>query len=221
MTIRHHPRDETLLAYAAGTLAPALSAVVACHLALCAKCRAETRRMEAIGGALLKAAAAAELSGKALDRAVSRAAQIPGGDEQREAKAPAAPTRPSILPQPLASHLRMGIDDIPWKQLTPGVEQFKIKTPRRGGDLRILRVQPGRKLLRHGHYGSELTLVLAGAYSDETGAYHAGEVVDLDETIEHRPRAIGDEPCICIIAGESHPRYKTFMLRLLRPFFGY
>jgi putative transcriptional regulator len=220
MTIRHHPRDETLLAYAAGTLASALSAVVASHLALCSKCRVETRRMEAIGGALLKAAAEAGLSPKALDGAVSRAAEIPAVDEpQREA--PAVAARPSVLPQPLASYMRMGVDDIPWKELTPGIEQFKIKMPRHGGDLRILRVQPGMKLLRHGHYGSELTLVLAGAYSDETGAYHAGEVVNLDETIEHRPRAIGDEPCICVIGGESHPRYKTFTLRLLRPFFGY
>lgn len=220
MTIRHHPRDETLLAYAAGSLVPALSAVVACHLALCRKCRAETRRMEAIGGALLKAAAQAELSANAADRAVSCMAQMPEDAAPRH-EPPAAPARPSVLPEPLADHLGMGIDDIPWKQLTPGIEQFKVKMPRRGGDLRILRVQPGLKLLRHGHYGSELTLVLAGAYTDETGEYHAGEVADLDEDIEHRPRVIGGEPCICIIAGETHPRYKTFMLRLLRPIFGY
>lgn len=217
MTIRHHPRDDTLLAYAAGTLVPALSAVVACHLALCPRCRSETGRMEAIGGALLEAAAEdAALGGKALDRAVSRiTASAP------RAERPARRAPPSILPGPLAGHLGKGIDDIPWKQLKPGIEQFKIKMPRRGGDLRILRVQPGLKLLRHGHYGSELTLVLSGAYSDETGTYHAGEVADLDEDVEHRPQVIGDKPCICIIGGETHPRYKTFMLRLLRPIFGY
>ena len=87
--------------------------------------------------------------------------------------------------------------------------------------MRLLRVQPGLKLLRHGHYGAELTLVLKGAYTDETGDYRVGEVADLDEDIEHRPRVLGDEECICIISGETYPRYKTLSVRLLRPFFGY
>ena len=87
--------------------------------------------------------------------------------------------------------------------------------------MRLLRVQPGLKLLHHGHYGAELTLVLKGAYTDETGDYHVGEVADLDENIEHRPRVLGDEECICVISGETYPRYKTLTLRLLRPFFGY
>jgi putative transcriptional regulator len=220
MTIRHHPRDETLLAYAAGTLVPALSAVVACHLTLCRECRAQARLMEAIGGALLKSVAAAEMSGRALERTASRLEPEPDSP-QPGGKLPPSAHAPSLLPAPLARHLGMGMDDIPWKRLAPGVEQFKIRMPRRGGDLRLVRVEPGLKLLRHGHYGTELTLVLAGAYSDETGEYRAGELADLDEHIEHRPRAIGDEPCICIIAGETHPRYKTLTLRLLRPIFGY
>jgi putative transcriptional regulator len=221
MTIRHHPRSETLLAHAAGTLAPALSAVVASHVELCPQCRAEIGLMTRIGGALLQQAPDAELSGKAVERAAIRLAQTPETVRTDQAAAQADTSSASVLPRPLARHLRLEIGDIPWKKLAPGIEQFRIKMPRRGGDLRLLRVQPGLKLLRHGHYGSELTLVLAGVYADETGEYRAGEVADLDEHIEHRPRSVGDAPCICIIAGEKHPRYKTLKLRLLRPFFGY
>jgi putative transcriptional regulator len=161
------------------------------------------------------------LSRKAVQRGLSRLAD--------EGKQPPAPTEEparttvasSVLPRPLALRLGMDIDEIPWKTLAPGIEQFKIKMPRRGGDLRLLRVQPGLKLLRHGHYGSELTLVLKGAYGDETGEYRTGEVADLDEDIEHRPKAGPGEECICIIAGERHPRYKSLAIRLLRPFLGF
>ncbi len=219
MTIRHHPRDETLLAHAAGTLVPALSALVSCHLALCPRCRAEVRRMELIGGMLLDRAWDEGLSDRSVDRALSRLPQIPADRPSGNEPEPATSTG-GILPRPLARYLGMDIDDIPWRELAPGVEQFKIQLPRYGGDLRVLRVQPGKKLLRHGHYGSELTLVLKGAYGDDTGEYQAGEVADLDEEVEHRPRVSGDGECICIIAGESYPRYSSLKVRLLRPFLG-
>jgi putative transcriptional regulator len=216
LTIRHHPRDETLMAYAAGTQVTALSAVIACHLACCRRCRAEVRRMERIGGALLELEAEQDLSRKAIDRTLARLPQI-----APETKASGVRDQEQgVLPRPLSRHLGMGIDDIPWRELARGVEQFKIKMPRGGGDLRLLRVQAGKKLLRHGHYGSELTLVLKGAYHDETGEFRVGEVADLDEDIEHRPKVSDGGECICIIAGESHPRYNSLKVRLLRPFLG-
>jgi putative transcriptional regulator len=217
MTIRRHPRDETLLEYAAGTLVSALSAVVACHLTFCPRCRAEVARMERIGGALLGGMKGEVIALPALERAVAASQAIPGGGDEP----PAPPAPDGVLPRPLARYLGMGIGDVPWKKVGPGVRQFKVKLPSRGGDLRLLSVKPGVALLHHGHYGSELTLVLAGAYRDETGEYHAGEVADLDEETEHLPRAIGAEPCICIIAGETHPRYSSLKMRMLRPFLGF
>jgi putative transcriptional regulator len=220
LTIRHHPQDETLLAYAAGTQVTALAAVIACHLACCPRCRAEVRRMERIAGALLERAAEQELSRGAMERTLARLPQVAPEVEPKTKAGGVREQTDGVLPPPLSRHLGMGIDDIPWKELARGVEQFKIKMPRNGGDLRLLRVQAGKKLLRHGHYGSELTLVLKGAYHDETGEFRAGEVADLDEDIEHRPKVTDDGECICIIAGESHPRYKSLKVRLLRPFLG-
>lgn len=210
--------------YAAGTLVPAVAALVGCHLALCGRCRAEVTFMERIGGALLGTLSHVELGEKAMSRvaALARPQRTPPavGDTRTAGKARARQTD-AVLPAPLARHLGLGVGEIPWKTLAPGVEQFKIKVPRQGGDLRLLRVQPGLKLLRHGHYGMELTLVLKGAYADETGEYHAGEVADLDEDIEHRPRVTGDGECICLIAGETYPRYNSLAIRLLRPFLGF
>jgi putative transcriptional regulator len=58
----------------------------------------------------------------------------------------------------------------------------------------------------HGHRGSELTLVLAGAFADATGAYHRGDVQDPDDETEHQPAADKESGCICLIASERPPR---------------
>ena len=52
MIIRSHPSEATLLAYAAGTLAPGPALVVAAHLAFCKDCRQPITTWEtaAVGG---------------------------------------------------------------------------------------------------------------------------------------------------------------------------
>jgi len=242
MTIGHHPHEVTLMAYTAGTLAPALSALVVCHLSVCPKCRDEVRHMEFIGGALLECVQGAELSEKTFDSALTRLAGqglAPNGEQplspaprpfMRFAYRPAeTPVRPQAskakhvrgaLPEPLARYLGKEIDEIPWKRLVEGVEKFQIRMPWRGGNLRLLRVQPGLKLLRHTHRGCELTMVIKGAFCDETGVYREGEVADLDMEIEHTPQVSGDEECICIVACERPPRYSHLGARLLRPLLG-
>ena len=53
MALRHHPHGETLISHAAGTLDPALSVVLSCHLQFCERCRAHLRAMDDVGGILL------------------------------------------------------------------------------------------------------------------------------------------------------------------------
>ena len=219
MNIRHHPREETLMAFAAGTLVPALSATVACHLALCPRCRTDVRHMERIGGALLRHVSAEAVSGERLNRLLAQTPAIALDPRIATGMQP-NPDNDGVMPRPLARHLGIQMDEVPWKNMAPGIDQYRVKVERGGGDIRLVRVQAGLKLLRHGHYGTELTLVLKGAYTDETGEYRVGDVADHDEDIEHRPHVTKDGECISIIAGETYPRYKNLKARLLRPFLG-
>ena len=66
--IQHHPDIATLMAFSAGTLDGPYATVVATHLAMSDGGRETLRHMETIGGALLTAEPAAELSAGALDR---------------------------------------------------------------------------------------------------------------------------------------------------------
>src|SRR5579864_2025823 len=71
MSIIHHPSDETLAAFAAGTLDEARGIVVASHLSLCAQCRNAVHAFEEVGGALLDDVAPEALSAGAMQRAMA------------------------------------------------------------------------------------------------------------------------------------------------------
>jgi putative transcriptional regulator len=205
MTILHHPDHATLMAFAAGSLGEALSAVVATHADLCGECRRELRRMDAIGAALLGRLEGAPVTAPVvLDRKPSPAAK--------------AAVRIDGLPAPLAKLAGRPLDQLRWRQLGPGVRSAKLPLSKdAAGDLRLLRVAPGRAVPDHGHGGAELTLVLRGAYTDRLGRFGPGDVADLDEDVEHQPIADEGEDCICLVASERAIRLKGVLGRLLQP----
>jgi putative transcriptional regulator len=76
----------------------------------------------------------------------------------------------------------------------------------------MLRLDPGERAPGHGHGRRDVTVVLCGAYADEFGVYERGDLAFAEPGMKHEPRAIGDEPCVCLLATEAG--------RPLRGFFG-
>lgn len=218
MIIRHHPQPDTLMSYASGTLPGAIAGLVACHLSICPQCAGAVRRLELVGGLMLERVAA---EAGDPDKA-RRAAQRVYVAEAAASLAPQA-VRPAdaMLPAPLARYLGMSGAEIPWRSVGKGVQQFRVKLARGGGEIRLVRAPPRRRLLEHSHRGMELTMVLRGSYRDKTGEYHPGDVADLGEDVEHQPKVSSPEECICIIASEKPPRYSHFLARLMQPIMGY
>lgn len=215
MRIRHHPDDATLLAYAAGTLSEALSVTVAAHLAMCARCREAVRAAEAVGGASLETAEAAPLASDSLAHMMARI-ETPAALRPEPRHTPRI-TDPRV-PVPLARHIAGGLDEIRWRWIAPGVRSHEISVSPNGGRLVLLRIASGKAMPEHGHRGSELTLVLAGSYSDTTGTYGPGDLADLDEDLEHTPVVDSDEDCICLVATEAPTRFTSLIGRLLQPY---
>jgi putative transcriptional regulator len=71
----------------------------------------------------------------------------------------------------------------------------------------------------HGHNGLELTLVLQGAFRDETGRFGVGDVEVADDDLEHTPIAEEGDPCICLAATDANLRFRALVPRLLQPLF--
>jgi len=219
MTPRQHPSEATLLSYAAGSLTEALALVTASHLSFCPECRHQVAQGEAMGGSLLDTLAPLALEAGARERVLALL--------DKPAARPAPAKKPGLadplVPAPLARYLRGGIDTIPWRLLAPGVRHFELLPHDllRGGNLRMLKIAPGKCLPRHGHTGTELTLVLRGSYSDELGQFGRGDIGETDDDIVHEPVSGRDEDCICVIATEGPLKFDSLIARAFQRLTGF
>ncbi|MFC7332326.1 ChrR family anti-sigma-E factor [Rhodocista pekingensis] len=233
--VQYHPGDDLLVAYAAGSLPEAMSLIVATHLALCPHCRAEVRRLEAVGGALLEEMPAAPVSDALLDAVMARL-DAPGGDTLL-APPPAAGLRGTratatrsaaagairrtatapVLPEPLRSYVGRDLGGLSWTRIVRGVEEVMVPC---GGDakVKLMRIHPGIAVPRHTHRGSELTLVLQGGYRDGGLHYLRGDFAATDAEVDHGPVADSDGECICIAVTDAPLRLTGPFGRLLNPF---
>ncbi len=219
MTISHHLDEATVLSFAAGVLAPAIAVAASAHIAMCPTCRERLGAAEAAGGALLDDTDQQPLSQGALNNVLE---QIEAGDRAPRDAAPVAETESDdVLPKPVTKVLGSSLDDIGWKRIGRGIATHQIDL---GEDepskLFLMKIDAGRKMPEHGHGGSELTLVLSGAYSDECGRFARGDVADLDEDVEHQPVVDAGEDCICLVAIEQPTRFKGLVPRLFQPLVG-
>jgi putative transcriptional regulator len=209
----HHPDDATLMSFAAGSLAEPLGLVVATHCAVCSACAAEVKFLERIGSALF-----AGLEPQAMSRP---APLMELRSREADAVVSAAGAGNSEIPQPLRDLVGERLDDIAWQRLGLGVWHAPVlhHKPTRG-DIRLLRVEPGRAMPEHGHGGSELTMILRGSYHDQIGQFGPGDVADLGDDVEHKPIADAQTGCICIIASDKQAVFKGFFARLIQPLTG-
>ena len=214
--IDHHLDPATLMAFSAGTLGEALSAVASAHLEMCEHCRTELVDLDMLGSVLLEG-----LKGDAVGaRPRLPADVVPISGRERRNNA-ASTLLSDGRPESFARKMGVDLAHVPWRWVAPGVWHHRLKlSPGSQGDLRFLKIAAGIRMPDHGHGGSELTLVIDGAYRDERGEYFAGDIQDVDDEIEHRPVADPKTGCICIIASERPARYKSFVNRLLQPLTG-
>jgi putative transcriptional regulator len=111
--------------------------------------------------------------------------------------------------------------DIPaWRFVMPGVKwtALSLAGPE-AGQLLVVRGAPGAKLPSHGHDGTEYTCVLTGSFSDSTGTYTVGDLIEATEDHDHQPLVGSEAECVCVIAIEGHLRLHG-LARLLQPFLG-
>ncbi|KIC30138.1 ChrR family anti-sigma-E factor [Leisingera sp. ANG-M6] len=206
--ITHHIPAPMIAAYASGSLPHAFSMVVASHLSLCHDCQAALGAHQAVGGALLEEASCVAVSQDAKSNLMAQLDEPAAPEPLYDAK--------GIYPGPVMQSLKG--QPLRWKTLGMGVKQ-NILFEGQGGSARLLYIPAGQAVPDHSHNGLELTLVLQGSFSDETGRFGVGDVEIGDETLEHTPVADAGDPCICLAATDAPLRFKAFMPRLLQPLF--
>jgi putative transcriptional regulator len=209
MTYRKDPSEERLLAYAAGTLSPPESVVVAAHLAMRPRTEAFVRALQVVGGEVLEDQSPAPMAADALDRALARA-EVDGGE------ADAAPPLNDMpeLPEPLRRY-SLGR----WRTVGPDIQVRAVHAPTDGKTrVILLKIGAGRSAPLHTHGGVELTCVLTGRYVTDEGEFGPGDFEEADHTILHRPRVESDEPCLCVAALDGQIKLHGLLGKLIQPF---
>ena len=214
--MHHHIDTATLMAFSAGTLNEALSAVVAAHVTTCSHCAHEVETMDMVGSAMLAGMPLQMVEGSVEVPERPVAAPIPYSHAVKDAAGERC-----AIPAPIRRRFGITSKDIRWQPLAPGVwhHRLKLSNPE-AGDLRLLRIAPGYRMLEHGHGGTELTLVLDGAFSDSTGEYFAGDVQEVADETEHCPVADKVTGCICLIASENRARFRGVVGKIVQAWTG-
>ena len=151
------------------------------------------------------------MSASALERAM---AQLDGAETVAAVAREATGGIERALPEPL-SRYRIG----PWRWLGRGVHWRSVDVASSEGvRVFMLKAEPGKRLPRHKHTGTEWTCVFEGAFRHDLGRFGPGDFDEADETVEHNPVVEEGIPCICLVALQGNIELQSVLGRLIQPF---
>jgi putative transcriptional regulator len=181
--------DSLLARYVAGTLPTPARVLVEAHLELKPDNRIKVANLEAMAGLELSAIDPVALD----DRDAMLAAVL--GSRMPEASGVVQQSEARIFPKALYDFVGFDADDVPWRTRMPGFKEYELGDIE-GCHVNLFWIKPGRTVPAHTHEGSELSLVLDGAFSDARGHYGRGDISVADDSVDHRPSADTGRPCI-------------------------
>ncbi len=203
-----------LVDYAAGTLDEAASLVVASHLTLSPKARRFVSECEELGGILVQECCEPiSMMESSLQSVLDRIDEF--ADQQNSYMSDDTGFPESLpLPRPICRYLshRPGVP-IKWNKSLPGMEIHDVMISKNRSRARLIRMAPGTTVAAHSHQGAEMTLVLEGGYTDETGHYERGDLTVYETETHHRPVADG-VGCLCLTVTQAPIRFTGAMALL-------
>jgi putative transcriptional regulator len=125
----------------------------------------------------------------------------------------------SVFPTPLQDYVGGDLDAVEWRRIGGGVSQAVLETSDRA-TVRLLRIPAGVAVPDHGHRGMELTLVLQGAFRDDTDRFGPGDIEVANEEMVHQPVAEAGLDCICLSATDAPLRFSGILPRMAQRVFG-
>lgn len=212
--INHHLTDSLLMAYSAGTLPEGFNLVVATHISLCDECRARMHSFDAVGGALVEDIPEVAMSEGSFEATMAMIAGQPAEPEH----APIRRNAQSVFPAPLQDYIGGDLADVKWRKMGGGVSHAVISTTK-DTTVRLLKIPGGVAVPDHGHRGTELTMVLQGAFRDETDRFAAGDIEVANEDMTHKPVAEVGPDCICLAATDAPLQFSGLIPRIAQSIF--
>ncbi|WP_206484312.1 ChrR family anti-sigma-E factor [Thalassotalea sp. G2M2-11] len=221
--IKHHPKFELLQSFVEGELPASLAAGVAIHADMCSHCQKKIAQLtEQVAETSFESSFLHQFSVNDQDDIAALQAldieQMIDGITEMEPAVPAKPPEVvsvtfkgnnyqlprALANMPMASTMNLGKLARARVQLDEG----EIHTS-------LLHIEPGGGVPHHTHNGFELTVLLAGSFSDEQGEYHPGDFIMLDGNHHHNP--VSAQGCLCYTVVNDSLHFTQGINRLLNP----
>jgi putative transcriptional regulator len=192
--------------YTAGVLDGGLALMVETLACLRPDVAGDISIADILGGELLQREVPVALGDDALDRVFALIDGLKPVSSQRErAAANAAASGLAdlmLLPEPVRVAAFRSLETSNWKFAGIGLTSLELDL---GGESKteILRIEPGSGAPRHTHTGSEYTLVMTGAFTDETGHYGVGDIAVAGPGVTHQPVAERGSVCYALAVSEA------------------
>ncbi|TGD74797.1 transcriptional regulator [Mangrovimicrobium sediminis] len=210
--VSHHPDTRLLNEHAAGALDLAPSVCVTLHLNYCEQCRRAHRQLRDLGAGLFDRLPPQAVSENLMDAVMARLDHEP---EPLSYRATAAAEGCPPLVQRL---MQRDYQDLDWRKIGSQVRICHLRTGDQDNEFALYHIRAGGRIPRHTHRGTELTLVLEGSFSDESGHYEAGDFLMRDGHNQHTPTATRDRDCICVGVLDAPVRFTDWRFRAANPF---
>ncbi len=224
--LNHHPSIEMLTDYAAGSLTLPHAMCIATHVELCPECQQQVNKLELLGGQLLTDEKQEQRSLEGLKNALfTRLQEAPEQTQTTAEKGIQTAPQPAQhtnglgykVPRSLKQFVTQAYDDLTWMRLSPSFKIATLLNEKGGPQISLTRVKAGAHMPTHTHTGDEITLVLEGAFSDESGMYRKGDFVCRDASHKHKPIVTKDAECICLTVLDAPIEFTGWFTRLLNP----
>jgi putative transcriptional regulator len=212
--VNHHPTDELLTAYSAGSLQLSHALCVSAHVDHCQQCQVNMKRLNALGGRLLDQLEPQSANTDGLKDSVMALLdqQAPAEEE------PVVQANNTHIPACLKQFIPGDYSELSWQSKSPSIQTVPLCTDENGAQVALLKIKPGGKVGHHSHMGDEVTMILEGSFSDEFGIYRKGDFMLHGSDHKHKPIATKDAECICLIVQDAPIQFTGFFSRLLNPF---
>ncbi len=214
----HHPSADRLSCFAAGSLPMNQALCISVHAEHCPQCRRELQRLELLGAELFSAVAVQRRSDNLKTALMAKLDDLGLEADTGSPATEPKPAAPANVPRSLRKLLPDGLQGVHWKRLSPAIYAAKLCTDVNGAKVELLKIKAGGQVASHNHSGEEITVVLAGSFSDADGVYRRGDIIFRDrEHKHHRPIASQDADCICLTSVAAPIQFTGFFARLLNP----
>ncbi|MDM9622177.1 ChrR family anti-sigma-E factor [Rhizobium sp. S96] len=179
--------DALMAHYVAGSLPEPARVLVESHLEMKPDNRGLVTGLEFLAGEALEDISASPIGDRDAQLSSIFASAAPRGSRGDRLDK-------SFFPTSLRNLVGFDVDKVPWKRKLPGFREYSVDID--GCEVSLMWIRAGRALPAHTHKGMELTLILDGAFTDSRGRFGPGDISVADETVDHRPIAETDRPCI-------------------------